>query len=155
MTGSTQISSSSEGKILQVNLLLFSIWLFETPWTVVRQASLSFIVSQGLLKLMPIQLVMPSNHRILCHPLLLLPSVFNLQSELALCIRWPKYWNFNLSISPSNEYSGLIFFRINWFDLLGSPRDSQESSPIPQFKSINSLMLCLLYYIIFMWTKYN
>ena len=118
MTGSTQISSSSEGKILQVNLLLFSIWLFETPWTVVRQASLSFIVSQGLLKLMPIQLVMPSNHRILCHPLLLLPSVFNLQSELALCIRWPKYWNFNLSISPSNEYSGLIFFRINWFDLL-------------------------------------
>ena len=126
------------------------VQLFLTPWTAARQASLSFIISQGLLKLMAIQLMMPSNHLILCHPLLFLPSVFNLQYELVLCIKWPKYWSFSLSISPSSEYSGLIFFRINWFDFLGSSRDSQESSPTPQFKSINSLMLCLLYYIIFM-----
>ena len=96
--------------------------LFVTPWTPVGQASLSFTISRSLLKLRSIELVMPSNHLILCHPLLLLPSVFPsirvFSSESALCIKWPKYWSFSFSISPSNEYSGLISFRIDWFDLL-------------------------------------
>ena len=86
------------------------------------QASLSITNAQNLLKLMSIELVMPSNHLILCHPLLLLPSIFPsirvFFSELALSIRWPNYWNVSFSISPSNEYSGLISFRIDWFDLL-------------------------------------
>ena len=90
-----------------------------TPWTAARQASLSFTISRSLLKLMSIESVMPSNHLVLCHPLLL-PSVFPrirvFSSESAVCIRWPKYWSF--SISPSNEYSGLIPFRIDWFGLL-------------------------------------
>ena len=85
-------------------------------------------------------------HLILCHPLLLLPSVFPsirvFASEPVLCIRWPKYWSFSFSISPSNEYSGMISFRIDWFDLLA--RDSQESTPTPQFKSINSSALSFL-----------
>ena len=85
-----------------------------TPWTAARQASLSIISCWNLLKLMPIELVMPSNHLILCHPLLLLPSLSN---ESAFCIGWSKCWNFSFSISPSNEYSGPISFRIHWFDL--------------------------------------
>ena len=96
--------------------------LFATPWTAARQASLSFINFQSLLKLMSIELVMPSNHLILCRPLLLLPSVFTsirvFSNESVLCIRWPRYWSFNLSISSSNEYSELISPRIDWFDLL-------------------------------------
>ena len=95
-----------------------------TPWTAARQASLSFTMSWSLLKLMSIESVMLSNHFILCHPLLLLSSVFPsikvISSELALPIRWPKYWSFSLSISPSNEYSGLISFRMYWFDLLAA-----------------------------------
>ena len=91
-----------------------------TPWTAARQASLS-IISWSLLKLMSIESVMPSNHLILCHPLLLLPSIFLrirvFSNELVLCISWPKYWSFSFSISPSNKYSGLISFRIDWFDL--------------------------------------
>ena len=94
---------------------------FVTPWTAARQASLSFIISQSLLKLMSIELLMPSNRLILCH-LLLLPSVFPsirvFSKELALCITWPKYWSFNFSSSPSNKDSGLISFRIDWFDFL-------------------------------------
>ena len=98
---------------------------------------------------MSIESVMPSNHLILCCPLLLLPSIFPsirvFSNESALHIRWPKYWSFSFSISPSNEYSGLISFNIDWFDLLAvCSRDSQESSPAPQFKSINSLVLSLL-----------
>ena len=93
-----------------------------TPWIVARQASLSFTISWSWFKLVSIESVMPSNHLILCHPLLLLPSIFpNIRvfsNELALCIRWPNYWNFSFSIGPSNEYSGLISFRIDWFDLL-------------------------------------
>ena len=92
-----------------------------TPWTAACQASLSFTMSQSLLKLKSVESMMPSNHLILCCPLLL-PSVFPIISvfsnELALLIRWPKYWSFSFSISPSNEYSGLISFRIDWFDLL-------------------------------------
>ena len=96
--------------------------LFATPWTPARRASLSITNSWSLLKLVSIVLVMPSNHLILCHPLLLLPSIFPsirvFSSESALCVRWPKYWSFSFSISPSTEYSGLISFRIDWFDLL-------------------------------------
>ena len=126
---------------------LSRVRLFDTPWTAARQASLSFTLSQSLLKFMSIESVMPSNHLILCHPLLLLPSVFPsirvFSSESALHIRWPKYWSFSFSIRSSNEYSGLISFRMDWLDL--AVDDSQESSPTPQFKSINSSVLSLLY----------
>ena len=109
-----------------------------TPWTAACQASLSITNSRSLLKLMSIELVMPSNH--LCH-LLLLPSIFPsirfFSNESVLHIRWPKYWSFSFSISPSNEYSGLISFRIDWFDLL-VVQGTQESSPTSQFKSITS-----------------
>ena len=93
-----------------------------TPWTAARQASLSTTNSRSLLKLMSIDSVMPSNHLILCHPLLLLPSIFPrirvFSNESVLPIRWPKYWSFSFNISPSKEYSGLISFRIDWLDLL-------------------------------------
>ena len=93
-----------------------------TPWTAARQASLSITNSQSLLKLMSIELVMPSNHLILCRPLLLLPSIFPsisvFSNESVLHIRWPKQWSFSFSISPSNEYLGLISFRMDWLDLL-------------------------------------
>ena len=95
-----------------------------TPWTAAHQACLSFTVSQSLLKLLSIELVMPSNHLILCHPLLLLPSIFPstrvFSNESAHLIRWPKYWSFSFSISPSSEYSGLISFRMDWFAKVGS-----------------------------------
>ena len=99
------------------------------------------------LKLMSIESVMPSNHLIFYRPLLLLPSIFPsirvFSNESVLCIMWPKYWIFSFSISPSNEYSGLISFRMDWLNLLA--RDCQVSSPKPQFKSINSLVLSFLY----------
>ena len=102
--------------------VLNCVQLFVTPWIAARQASLSFTIFQSLLKLMSIELVMPSNHLILSHPLLLLPSIVPsirvFSNELALHMRWPDYWCFSFSISPSNEYSGLISFWINWFDLL-------------------------------------
>ena len=110
------------------------------------QASLSITNSWSLLKLMSIKL-MPSNHLILCHPLPLPSSIFPRirvsSNESALHIRGPKYWSFSFSISPSNEYLGLISFRINWLGSPCCPRDSQESSPAPQFKSISSLALSL------------
>ena len=114
--------------------------LFATPWTAACQASLSFTISQSLLKLMS---MIPSNHLFLHRPLLLLPSIFPsirvFSNESALRIRWPKYWSFSFSISPSNEYSGLMSFRIDWFDLLAVferdfQRDFQESSPAPRFE---------------------
>ena len=116
-----------------------------TAWNTARQASLSVTNSQSLLKLVSIELVMPSNHLILCCPLLLpsvLPSIRVFSSEAVLRIRWLKYWSF--SISPSNECSGLISFRTDWFDLLAVQR-SLESSPAPQFKSINSSVFSFLY----------
>ena len=120
-----------------------------TPWTTAHQSSLSITNSQSLLKLMSIETVMPSNHIILCHPLLLPPSIFPsigvFANESVLRISWPKYWSFSFSMSPSNEYSELISFRTNWLDLLAIQGTLQESSPIPQFKSINSLALSLLY----------
>ena len=101
---------------------LSRVQLFVTPWTAARQASLSITNSQSLLKLMSIKLVMPSNYLILCCPLLLLPSIFPsirvFSNESVLCITWPKYWSFSFSISPSNEYSRLISFRMDWLDLL-------------------------------------
>ena len=101
---------------------LSHVQFFVTPWTAAHQASLSFTNSQSLLNFMFTESVMPSNRFILCCPLFLLPSVVPsnrvFSSELILCIKWPKYWNFSFSISPSNEYSGLIPFQIDWFDLL-------------------------------------
>ena len=106
--------------------------LSATTWTAVHQASLSFTISWSLLKFMSIESVMPSNHLILCHPLLLLPSIFPsiraISIEWALCIRWPKYWSF--SISLSNEYSGLISFRMGWFDPLAVSRDSSPNQSV-------------------------
>ena len=106
--------------------LLSHVWLFATPWTSARQASLSFTSSRSLFKLLSIESVMPSNHLTLCHPLLLLSSVFPsiriFSSESTLRIRWSKYWSFSFSISSSSEYSGLISFRIDWFDLLAVQR---------------------------------
>ena len=100
---------------------LSRVRLFGTPWTAAHQASLSITNSQTLLKLMSIKSVIPSNHLILCHPLLLVPSFFPIirvfSNESVLCIRWPKYWSFSFNISLSNEYSGLISFRMDWLDL--------------------------------------
>ena len=108
--------------IVIVVQLLSCVWFFVTPWTAAPQASRSFTISQSLLKLMSIESVMPSNHLTFCCLLLLLPSISSsirvCSSESVLSIRWPKYWSFSFSISPSNEYSGLISFRIYWFDLL-------------------------------------
>ena len=119
-----------------------------TPWSAAHQASLSITNSQSLLKLMSFKSVMPSNHLILCHPLLLLPSIFPsirvFSSEPVLHIRWPKYWSFSFSISLSNEYSGLISFRIDWLDLL-AVQGTLKSSPTPYCKSINSSALSFLY----------
>ena len=102
--------------------MLSHVRLFVTPWTAIRQASLSISTSQSLLKSMSIESGMPSNHLILYHPLLLLPSIFPsirvFSNDSVLPIRWPKYWSFSFSISPSNEYSGLIAFRMDWLDLL-------------------------------------
>ena len=109
---------------LVVFQLVGRVRLFATPWTTAHQASLFFTISRSLLKLMSIGSVMPSNHLILCRHLLLPPSIFRsirvFSNESVLCIRWPKYWSF--SISPSNEYSGLISFRVDWFDLLAVQR---------------------------------
>ena len=128
---------------------LSRVQLFATPWTAACQASLSITNSWSLLKLMSSKSVMPSNHLILCRPLLLLPSIFPsirvFSNEAVLRIRWPEYWSFSFNISPSNEYSGLISFRMDWLDLLAIQGDSQESSPTPQFKSINSSALSFHY----------
>ena len=113
-----------------------------TPWTAAHQASLFITNSQSLFKLMSIESVMPSNHLILCHPLLFPPPVFPsirvFSNESVLHIRWPKNWSFSFNISPFNEYSGLISFRIDWFDLLAA-------QVTPQIKSIKSSVLSLLY----------
>ena len=121
---------------------LSCVQLFATPWTAARQASLSITNFRSLLKLVSIESVMPSKHLVLCHSLLLPPSIFPsirvFSNESALRIRWPKYWSFSFSISPCNEYSGLISFRIDWLDLL-AVQGTLKSSPTPQFKSIKPL----------------
>ena len=124
---------------------LSSVQLFEIPWTVACQASLSIINSQ----FMSIESVMPSNHLILCHPLLLLPSMFPsirvFSNESALCTRWPKYWSFSFSISPSSEHPGLISFRFDWLDLLAAQGTLKSLLQHHRFKSINYLALSFLY----------
>ena len=126
--------------------LLRPLQLIATPWNATHQSSLSITNSRSLLKLMSIELVMPSNHLILCHPLLILPSIFTnirvFSKESVLCIRWPKYWSFSFSISPFKEYSGLISFRTDWFDVL-SVQGILKSFLL--FKSINTSALSFLY----------
>ena len=121
-----------------------------TTWTASCQASLSITNSQSLLKLMSIELVMPSNRLILCHPLLLLPSVFPsirvFPHESVLCIRWPKYWSFSFSISPSNEYSGLISFRMDWLDLLAV--QGTLKSLLQHHSSKASILWCSAFFLV-------
>ena len=123
--------------------------LFVTLWIAARQACLSITNSQSSLKLTSTESMMPSSHLILCHPLLLLPAILPsirvFSNESTLCMRWPKYWSFNFSVINSKEYPGLISFRMDSFRSPCSPRDSQESSPTPQFKSINSSVLTFLH----------
>ena len=126
-----------------INSVQFShsgVRLFVMPWSSARQASLSITNSQSLLKLMSIESVMPSNHLILCHPLLLssvFPSIRVFSNESVLCIRWPKYWSLSFRIRPSDEYSGLISFRMDWLDLL-AVQGTLKSIPTPHLKGINS-----------------
>ena len=128
---------------------LSHVWLFVTPWTAARQASPSITNSQSLPKLMSIESVMPSNYLILCRPLLLLPSIFPtirvFSNESVLHIRWAKYWSFSFSISPSNEYSGLISFRIDWLDLLAVQGTLKCLLQHHSSKAINSSALSSLY----------
>ena len=128
--------------------LLSRVRPFTTSWAAARQASLSIANSQSSLKLMPIESVMPSNHLILCHPLLILPSIFPdirvFSKESVLHIRWPNYWSFSFSISPSNEYRGLIFFRMDWLHLL-AVQDSSRVFSNTIVQSIHSSMLNILY----------
>ena len=116
------LSKTAKGILFSSVQSLSCVQLFATPWTAAHQASLSITNSRSLLKLMSIESVMPSNHLILCHPLLLLPSIFSsirvFSNESVLRIRWPRYWSFSFSISPSSEYSGLLSFRMNWLGLL-------------------------------------
>ena len=127
---------------------LSCVQLFATPWTAAHQTSLSNTNSRSLPKPISIESAMPSNHLILCRPLLLLPSIFPsisiFSKESVLHIRWPKYWSFSFSISSSNECSGLISFRMDWLDLI-AVQGTQESSPTPLFKTINSSTLSFLY----------
>ena len=125
---------------------LSRVQLFATPWTAARRASLSITSSQSLPKLMSIELVMPSNHLILCCAFLLpsiIPNIRVFSNEPALHIKWPKHWSFSFNISPSNEYSELMSFRMDWLDLLAVP--GTLKSPTPQFKSIDSSALSFLY----------
>ena len=129
---------------------LSRVLLLVTPWTAARQASLSITNSQSLLKLMSIESVMPSNHLISCHPLLLLPSIFPsirvFSSESVLCIIWPNYWSFSFSISPSNEYSGLISFRIDRLDLLAV--QGTLKSLLQHHSSKASILQCSAFFIV-------
>ena len=137
--------------------LLSCVWLFATPWIAACQASLSITNSRSSLRLRSIKSVMLSSHLILCRPLLLLPPipprirVFSNESTLRM--RWPVYWSFSFSIIPSKEIPGLISFRMGWLDLLGSPRDSQESSPTPQ--AIKSNNFCSSFRPLSNYTKLN
>jgi len=130
--------------------LLSCVWLFATPRTAARQASLSFTISQSILKLMYLESVMPSNHLILCHPLLLQPSIFPsigvFSNESVLCIRWPRYWSFSFSISPSNKHSGLISFRMDWLDLLAVQGSLQ--SLLQHHSSKASILQCSIFFIV-------
>ena len=136
--------------ILSSVQLLSHVRLFETPWTAAHQASLSITNSQSLLKLMSIESVMLSNHLILCHPFLLLPLIFGsirvFSNESVFRSRWPKYWSFSFSISPSNEYSGLISFRIDWLDLLAD--QGTLKSLLQHHSSKASILWCSAFFIV-------
>ena len=129
-------------------LTVCTVWLY--PWIAARQASMSITNSRSLLKLMSIQSVMPSNHLILCHPLLLLPSIFpsirDFSSRSDLPIRWPKYWSFSFSISPSDEHLGLVSFRMDWLDLLVV--QGTLKSPLQHHSSKASIILCSTFFIV-------
>ena len=120
------------------------------PWTAAHQASLPFTITISLLKLMSVESVMPSNHLILCHPLLLLTSIFPsirvFSNESVLCTRWPKYWSFSFSISPSNEYSGLICLRMDWLDLLAV--QGTFKSLLQQHSSKASILECSVFFLV-------
>ena len=123
--------------------------LFATPWTAARQASLSITNCRSSLRLMPIKSVMPSSHLILCRPLLppsIFPNIRVFSSESALHIRWPKYWSFSFNISPSNEHSGLISFRVDWLDLLAV--QGTLKSPLQHHSSEASVLLCSAFFIV-------
>ena len=130
--------------------LISRIWLFVTPWTVAHQAPLSSTISQSLLKLMSIESVMPSNHLILCSPLYLLSLIFSsirvFSNELALLIRWPKYWSFTFNINPSSEYSVLVSFRIDWFDLFAV--QGTLKSLLQHHNSKTSILWCSAFFIV-------
>ena len=139
---------ADHSRLVVVVQLLSCIWLFVTPWTAAHQASLSFTVSRSFLRFVSIESVMPSNYLILCCSLLFLPPIFPsirvFSNELVLHIRWPKYGSFSFSISPSNEYSGLISFRMDWLDLLAIQRTLKSLLQHHNSKaSINSLVLSL------------
>jgi len=125
------------------------VQLFATPWSAAHQTSVSITSSQSLLKLMAIKSVMPSNHLVLCHCLLLLPSLFSsirvFSNESVLHIRWPKYWSFSFSISPSNEHSGLISFRMDWLDLLAVQETLK--SLLQHHNSKASILLCSAFFV--------
>ena len=129
---------------------LSGVRLFASPWTAARQASLAITFSQSLLKRISIESVMPSNHLILCHPLLLPPSIFSsirvFSNESVLRIRWPKYWSFSFSVSPSTGYPGLLFFRMDWFDLLSVQRTLK--SLLQHHSSKTSILQCSAFFIV-------
>ena len=143
-------SATWEAKSRTVVQSLSHVQLFVTPWTAAHQASLSFTISWSLFKLMSIESVMPSNHLILCYLLLLLPSIFPsnrvFSKEPALHIRWPKYWSFHFSISSSNEYSGLISFRIDWFELLAV--QGTLKSLLQHHSSKASILQCSAFFMV-------
>ena len=129
--------------------MLSRVRLFATPWTAAHQASLSITSSRSLLKFLSTELVMPSNHLILCHPLLLLPSILtsirDFSNESVLRIRWPNYWSFSFNISPSSEYSGLISFRMDWLDLLAVQGTFKS---LQQHSSKASILQCSAFFIV-------
>ena len=138
--------SSVQFSTVQFSSVTQLCWLFVTAWTAAHQASLFITNYQSLFKLMSIELVMPSNHLILGHPLFppsIFPSITVFSNESVLYIRWPKYWSFSVSISPSNEYSRLMSFRMDWFDL--TVQGTLKSLLQHKFKSINSSALSFLY----------
>ena len=136
--------------LLFIVQLLSHVRLFATSWTAAHQASRSFTTSQSLLKLRSIKSLMPSNHLVLCHPLLLLLSIFPsirvFSSESILCIRWPKYWSFSFNISPSNEYSGLLSFMIDWLDFLAVQRTLK--SLLQHHSSKASILPCSAFFMV-------
>ena len=143
-------SSFTEISLFSSVQSLSCVRLFGTPWTAAHQAFLSITNSRSLLKLLSIELVMPSNHLILCHPLLLLRSIFpNIRvfsNESALRVRWPKYWRFSFNISPSNEYPGLISFRIDWLDLLAV--QGTLKSLLQHHSSKASILWCSAFFMV-------